>query len=44
MAGVFGRHPFSLKYMTQMPATVGAADFGALHAEGVVAVPDHCPR
>ena len=44
MSGVLRRHPFPLKYMAQMPATVGAKDFRALHAEGVVAVPDHRPR
>lgn len=42
MPCVFGRHPFALKNMAEMAATIGAYNFGAAHAQGVIHMPQHC--
>ncbi len=38
VAGIFGSHSFTLKNMTQMPATIGTTDFYPAHPEGIVHV------
>ena len=41
MPGIFRRHPFSVKYVSEVPAAVGAHNFGPFHTKRDVRVPDN---
>lgn len=44
VAGIFGSHSFTLKNVTQMPATIGTTNFYPAHPKGTIHVPRNSTR